>query len=78
MSPTYSAATRTLFLGEENLFLKGQNVWVGLLFSEFSVDSPPPKKRGHRANMVYFLSEFAVDLKTKKNRSSRQIVLLIS
>ena len=33
-----SAATRTLFLGGKICFWGGQNFWVGLLFSEFSVD----------------------------------------
>ena len=74
--PQFSVATRTLFLGGQNLFLGGgQSFWVGLHFSEFSVDLRKKEKR-HRANLVYFCSSSLVDLLEK--RSSRQIVLFIS
>ena len=51
MHVVYSAATRTLLLGGQSLFLGvgGQNFWVGLLFSEFSADL---KKKGHRTDLV--------------------------
>ena len=55
---------KTLFLRGQNLFLGYQNLWVSLLFSEFSVDLK--KKKGHRANLVYFcLSSLLISIKKK-------------
>ena len=50
-----SAATRTLFLGGKICSWGGQNFWVGLLFSEFSVDL---KKKGHLAKLLYLSPSF--------------------
>ena len=46
----HSAVTRTFFLGGGIYFWEGQNFWIGILFSKFSVDLK--KKKNHRANFV--------------------------
>ena len=51
-----SAATRTLFLGGKICFWGGQNFWVGLLFSEFSVDLK--KKKVISPNCSIYLLDF--------------------
>ena len=61
-----SVATRTLFFGGQHFFCGGQNFWVGLLFSEFSVDLKK-KKKGHLAKLFYlFPSLLFVGFQKKK------------
>ena len=60
-----SAATKTMSVGGggQNLFLGVQNFWVGLLFSEFSVDL---KKKRASCQFGLIYSEFYVNLQKKK------------
>ena len=52
-----SAATKTMSVGGvgQNFFLGVQNFWVGLLFSEFSVDLKKKKKKVIVPIWSYFL-----------------------
>ena len=53
------------FRGGRICFWGGQNFWVGLLFTKFAVDPPQKRKKGHRANLVYFSLSFLLISKKK-------------
>ena len=61
-----SAATKTMSVGGggQNLFLGVQNFWVGLLFSEFSVDLKKKKRSSCQFGLIF--SECYVNLQKKK------------
>ena len=46
-------------------FWRGQNFWVNLVFTKFSVDTQ--KKKGHHANIVYFSPRSRLVSKKKRH-----------